>query len=68
MIWPFNFRRSKRVDDIMAGLREPLWSYPVVKRPTERTAKPRCYRDRKAHDKLIATTNAIRVKYGMEPL
>lgn len=28
----------------------------------------RCYRDRKAHDKLIATTNEIRAKHGMEPL
>ena len=30
--------------------------------------RARCYRDRKAHDKLIATTNEIRAKHGMEPL
>ena len=35
---------------------------------TPRHPFARCYRDRKAHDKLIATTNEIRAKHGMEPL
>lgn len=41
-----------------------LERWPVE--PHERPA--RCYRDRKAHDRLIATTNAIRDKLGWEPI
>lgn len=51
----------------------PFYGQPIDWRGFQHLRKEwaksaRCYRDRKAHDKLIATTNAIRAKHGMEPL